>query len=71
MGGFSTCEIASRITKPRRIETPIRHHFIQPQLLAVLCLIRYEDWTFRETEVPLREHGELRALAKPKSSTLT
>ena len=22
--------------------------FTQPQLLAVLCLMRYEDWTFRE-----------------------
>lgn len=35
--------------------------FSQPQLLAVLCLMRYEDWTFRETEVRLREHSELRA----------
>ena len=33
----------------------------QPQLLAVLCLMRYEDWTFREAEVRLREHQELRA----------
>jgi len=33
----------------------------QPQLLAVLCLMRYEDWTFREAEVRLREHHELRA----------
>ena len=32
----------------------------QPQLLAVLCLMRYEDWTFRETEVHLAEHAELR-----------
>ena len=31
-----------------------------PQLLAVLCLMRYEDWTFREGEVRLREHRELR-----------
>jgi hypothetical protein len=37
-----------------------KHQFTQPQLLAVLCLMRYEDWTFRETEVRLREHGELR-----------
>jgi hypothetical protein len=35
--------------------------FTQPQLLAVLCLMRYEDWTFREAEVRLAEHGELRA----------
>jgi hypothetical protein len=35
--------------------------YTQHQLLAVLCLMRYEDWTFREAEVRLREHGELRA----------
>ena len=34
--------------------------FTQPQLLVVLCLMRYEDWTFREAEVRLREHAELR-----------
>jgi hypothetical protein len=37
-----------------------KHQFTQPQLLAVLCLIRYEDWTFREAEVRLGEHRELR-----------
>ena len=35
--------------------------FTQPQLLAVLCLMRYEDWTFGETEVWFSEHSELRA----------
>ena len=34
--------------------------YTQHQLLAVLCLMRYEDWTFREAEVRLREHVELR-----------
>ena len=34
--------------------------FTQPQLLSVLCLMRYEDWTFRATEVRLAEHAELR-----------
>ena|SRR5271168_1276746 len=34
--------------------------FNQPQLLAILCLIRYEDRTFREAEVRLGEHRELR-----------
>jgi len=29
-------------------------------LLPVLCLMRYEDWTFREAEVRLAEHRELR-----------
>ena len=32
----------------------------QPQLLAVLGLMRYADRTFRETEVRLRAHRELR-----------
>jgi hypothetical protein len=37
-----------------------KHTFTQPQLLAILCLMRYEDWTFREIEVRLQEHIELR-----------
>jgi hypothetical protein len=31
--------------------------FTQPQLLAILCLMRYEDWTFRAAEVRLAEHS--------------
>lgn len=38
-----------------------RHVYTQPQLLAVLCLMRYHDWTFRDAEVRLAEHAELRA----------
>jgi hypothetical protein len=38
-----------------------KHVFTQPQLLAVLCLMRYEDWTFREAERRLAEHQDLRA----------
>jgi hypothetical protein len=37
-----------------------KHLFAQPSLLAVLCLMRYADWTFREAEVRLGEHQELR-----------
>lgn len=37
-----------------------KHVFTQHQLVAVLCLMRYEDWTFREAEVRLGEHVELR-----------
>jgi IS5 family transposase len=44
-----------------------KRQFTQPQLLAVLCLMRYEDWTFRETEVRLREHGELRRALQLRS----
>jgi Transposase DDE domain/Transposase domain (DUF772) len=39
-----------------------KRQFAQPQLLAVLCLMRYEDWTFREAEVRLSEHSELRSV---------
>jgi len=35
-----------------------KRQFTQPPLLAVLCLMRYEDWAFREAEVRLREHQE-------------
>jgi hypothetical protein len=38
-----------------------KHTFTQPQLLAVLCLMRYEDWTLRKAEVRLAEHSELRS----------
>jgi hypothetical protein len=41
--------------------------FTQPQLLAVLCLMRYEDWTFREAEVRLSEHAELRSALQLQS----
>jgi hypothetical protein len=37
-----------------------KHLFTQPQLLAILCLMRDEDWTCREAEVRLAEHTELR-----------
>ena len=44
--------------------------FTQPQLLAVLRLMRYEDWTLRKAAVRLAEHGELRdALGLPKGLT--
>jgi hypothetical protein len=48
--------------------------FTQPQLLAVLCLMRYEEWTFRAAEIRLAEHRELRGAlelqAVPDHSTL-
>ena len=34
-----------------------KHQFSQPQLLAVLCLMRYQDWTFRATEVGCKNTG--------------
>src|SRR5437879_12446926 len=38
-----------------------KQQLTQPPLLAVLCLMRYEDCTFREAEVRLRSHHDLRA----------
>jgi len=38
-----------------------KHVFTQPQLLGILCLMRYEDWTLRKAEVRLAEHSELRS----------
>ena len=59
-------EVATAILP--RYRTPYsKHQFTQPQLLAVLCLMRYEDGTFRETEVRLREHGELRRVLQLQS----
>ena len=55
----------AQVTVPRYRTCLSKRQFSQPQLLAILCLMRYEDWTFRETEVRLSEHGELRrALAR-------
>lgn len=50
----------SRTVLPRYRSRFSKRLFNQPQLLAILCLMRYEDWTFREAEVRLGEHRELR-----------
>src|SRR6202521_1347198 len=49
-----------RAVLPRYRSRFSKHQFTQPQLLAILGLMRYEDWTFREAEVRLGEHRELR-----------
>ena len=59
-------EVATAVLPPYRSRFS-KHQFSQPQLLAVLCLMRYEDWTFRETEVRLREHRELRRVLRLQS----
>src|SRR5438094_6480370 len=43
----------SRAVLPRYRSRFSKRQFTQPQLLAILCLMRYEDWTFRETEMQL------------------
>jgi Transposase DDE domain/Transposase domain (DUF772) len=50
----------SKTVIPRYRSRFSKHQFTQPQLLAILCLMRYEGWTFREAEVRLAEHRELR-----------
>ncbi len=50
----------SRAVLPRYRSRFSKHQFTQPELLAVLGRMRYEDWTFREAEVRLGEHRELR-----------
>jgi DDE family transposase/transposase-like protein DUF772 len=51
-----------------------KHLYTQPQLLTILCLMRYADWTFREAEVRVNEHSDLRTALKlevaPDFSTL-
>ncbi len=37
--------------------TKFSQQLTQPRLLAMLCLMRYEVWIFREAEVRLGEHG--------------
>jgi Transposase domain (DUF772) len=49
-----------RAVLPRDRSRFSKHQFNRSQLLAILCLMRYEDWTFREAEVRLGEHRELR-----------
>ena len=45
---------------PRYARPRSKHTYTQPQLLAVLLLMRYDGWTFRDAEVRLAEHAELR-----------
>ncbi len=63
VGLLPFARIALQVSKavlPRYRSRFSKHQFTQPQLLAILCLMRYEDWTFREAEVRLSEHRELR-----------
>jgi len=50
----------SKAVLPRNRSRFSKHQFTQPQLRAILGLMRYEDWTFRKAEVRLDEHRELR-----------
>jgi hypothetical protein len=70
---FAKCAlaIATRVLPLYRSKYS-KHTFTQPQLLAILCLMRYEDGTFRETEVRLQEQTELgRALGLKQTPDYT
>ena len=54
-------QVAAQVLPPYRNRFS-KHQLTQPQLLAVLCLMRYEDGTFREAEVGLNERQEWRAV---------
>ena len=56
-------DVATAVLPPYRSRFS-KHPFPQPQLLAILCLMRYADGTFREAEVRLREPSEWRALLR-------
>jgi IS5 family transposase len=64
--GRLALEVSQAVLPAQRTKFSKRR-FTQPQLLAVLCLMRYEDWTFREAEVRLSEHAELRSALQLKS----
>ncbi|HVB57933.1 MAG TPA: hypothetical protein VNE63_16105 [Candidatus Acidoferrales bacterium] len=62
VGLLPIARVALQVCKaalPRYRSRFSKHQFTQPQLLAILCLVRYEDWIFREAEVRLGKHREL------------
>jgi hypothetical protein len=62
--GFVTlATVALRVGRtvlPSYRSTCSKHRLTPLQRLATLCLMRDEDWTFRETGVRVAEHRELR-----------
>jgi hypothetical protein len=52
----------AKATVPRYRTSFSKHQFTQPQLLAILCLMRYEDWTYRGSRGALV--GTLRTAAR-------
>ena len=54
------CRTVAETAMPMYRRKFSKHVFTQPQLLTLLCLMRYEDWPFREVEVRLAAHAALR-----------
>ena len=61
-----TLQVSGQVL-PRYRSKFSKHPFTQPQLLTILCLMRYEDWTYREAEVRLLEHSDLRRVLRLQS----
>src|SRR5260221_8706570 len=53
-------EVATQVLPPYRTRFS-KHQFTQPQLLAVLCPIPHQNWTFPGAETRLRKDPKLRA----------
>ena len=53
---FSNCQESNATVSEQILET----YLYATTASGILCLMRYEDWTFREAEVRLQEHVELR-----------
>jgi hypothetical protein len=52
-----------------RYRTPFgQHRFMQPQRSAILRHMHYKDWTYREAEVRLTEHSDLRRTLQLRSA---
>jgi hypothetical protein len=64
--GRLALEVSQAVLPAQRTKFSKRQ-FTQPQLLVVLCLMHYEDWTIREAEVRLSEHTELRSALRLNS----
>jgi hypothetical protein len=55
-------EVAEAVLPAHRSQYA-KHLFPQPSRLAILCVMREEDWTVREAAVRLGEHQELRTVS--------
>jgi hypothetical protein len=66
VGSVLLARVALRVgeaARPAHRSTCAKRRFIQLPLLAIVCLMRDADWTFRKADVRLTEPGALRAKA--------
>src|SRR5260370_298571 len=60
-------QVATQVLPPYRTRFS-KHQFTQPQLLPVLCLIRFESCTLPLPQVPLKDPRQFRAPLKLQAS---